>query len=101
MGIWEAVASIAKDREHPVANAVAVFAVIVFTLGGMAAFMAFPFLLTAIVKSGGDVMTGKAPVQSIWRNCYDFKELNGQVFRVDQCSGQLEPYNPTTKPKEE
>ncbi|MBR0735778.1 hypothetical protein JQ581_02465 [Bradyrhizobium liaoningense] len=100
MGIWDALASVAKDRTHPAAGAVEVFAVIVFTFGGMAAFMVFPFMMAAIVGTGGDIMSGKAPVQALWRNCYDFKEIDGKVFRIDQCRGKLEPYVPE-KPKTE
>ncbi|RXH41302.1 hypothetical protein [Bradyrhizobium zhanjiangense] len=100
MGIWDALASVAKDRENPVSTLLTAFAVIAFVLGGMALMMAFPLVVTSIMSTGGDIMSGKAPVQALWRNCYDFKEIDGKVFRIDQCRGKMEPFS-LEKPKGE
>ena len=89
-GLLGSILSAGKDSKSPLFA----FALIVSMVIASAAFMAFPFIVMAIVSNGTEIMTGKKPVQSLWRNCYDFKEISGQIFKVDQCSGKIERYNP-------
>jgi hypothetical protein len=63
----------------------------VFIIGFVALMMAFPMVLAGISKTGMAIISGKTPVQSIWRNCYDLKEVGGKVYKIDQCSGAIEP----------
>jgi hypothetical protein len=86
-GLWASLLSLARDRDHPAG----LFFFIVFIIGAMAAMMAFPMVLAAVMKTGTGVMSGKTPIQSIWRNCYDLKEIGGKIYKVDQCSGKIEP----------
>ncbi len=88
-GLWASLLSLARDRDHPVG----IFIIMVFAVGMTVLTMAFPMVLAAVMKTGTGIMTGKTPVQSIWRNCYDLKEVAGKVYKVDQCSGKIEPLN--------
>jgi len=94
-GVLGSVLSAGKDSKSPLF----VFALIISIIVAFMVFMAFPFIVMAIISNGRQIISGEKPVQSIWRNCYDFKEIKGQVFKVDQCSGKLERYNPEQKSK--
>lgn len=88
-GFWSSLLELTRDRDHPAG----MFVFGVFIVGFVALIMAFPMVLVAIMKTGTGLMSGKTPVQSIWRNCYDLKEVGGKIYKVDQCSGKIEPLN--------
>jgi hypothetical protein len=89
-GVWASLLSLARDKNHPAG----LFFFIIFIIGAMAAMMAFPMILAAIVTTGTGIISGKTPIQSIWRNCYDLKEVGGKIYKIDQCGGKIERYNP-------
>lgn len=94
-GFWGSLLDLARDRDHPAG----LFLFMVFMLGFIALMMAFPMVIAAVVKTGGGIMSGKTPIQSIWRNCYDLKQIDGKVYKVDQCSGKIELFSPDDEDK--
>jgi hypothetical protein len=89
-GFWASLLDLARDTDHPAGMLV----VMVFVVGFVVLMMAFPMVLATVMTTGMGIMSGKTPVQSIWRNCYDLKEISGKIYKVDQCSGKIERYNP-------
>jgi hypothetical protein len=82
---WASLLSLARDRDHPAG----LFIFMVFIVGAVVLMMAFPMLIAGVMKTGTGIMSGKTPIQSIWRNC--LKEIGGKIYKVDQCSGKIEP----------